>query len=98
MVLTVLRNPLYVVFFALVGAGAYITYQLNLWGPMIGMANAAFAQALEEGKKALRQFLESSDTGRQAMAMSSGESYEMSNMNRSKKNSSIDGPDDDDDI
>ena len=65
----------------LLGVGAYVTYQLNLWGPMISMANAASAQAIEEGKKRLREFLEASDTGRQAMAMSSGESYEMSRMN-----------------
>jgi len=48
---------------------------------MISMANAASAQALEEGKKRLREFLEASETGRQAMAMQSGESYEMSRMN-----------------
>jgi protein SEY1 len=48
---------------------------------MISMANAASAQALEEGKKRLREFLEASETGRQAMAMQSGESYEMSRIN-----------------
>jgi hypothetical protein len=48
---------------------------------MISMANAASAQALEEGKKRLREFLEASETGRQAMAMQGGESYEMSRMN-----------------
>jgi len=48
---------------------------------MISMANAASAQALEEGKKRLREFLEASETGRQTMAMRSGESYEMSTMN-----------------
>lgn len=37
---------------------------------MSRMANAAGAQALEVGKERLREFLESSDTGRQAMAMS----------------------------
>ena len=40
---------------------------------MIQMANAASAQALEEGKKRLREFLEASDTGRQAMVMSGQE-------------------------
>ena len=34
------------------------------------MANAASQQAVEVGKERLREFLESSDTGRQAMAMS----------------------------
>lgn len=34
------------------------------------MANAASQQGLEVGKERLRQFLENSDAGRQAMAMS----------------------------
>jgi hypothetical protein len=34
------------------------------------MADAASRQALDIGKERLRDFLESSDTGRQAMAMS----------------------------
>lgn len=38
---------------------------------MLRMANAASQQALEVGKERLREFLETSDTGRQAMAMSS---------------------------
>lgn len=33
------------------------------------MTNAASAQAVEIGKEKLREFLESSDTGRQAMGM-----------------------------
>jgi protein SEY1 len=51
---------------------------------MISMANATSTQALEEGKKRLREFLEASDTKRHPMAMSSGESYEMSKLNRSR--------------
>lgn len=69
--------------------GAYVTYQLNLWGPILKMTEAASQQALEEGKRRLRDFLESSDTGRQAMAMSASdragssgrkEEYEMSDL------------------
>ena len=98
-VLAVLRNPLYFFLLFLVGVGAYVTYTLNLWGPIISMANAASAQAIEEGKKRLREFLEASDTGRQAMAASSGESYEMSKLNGTRKGAStIDGGDDEDDI
>ena len=67
---TVLRNPIYFVFLIVLGVGAYITFTLNLWGPMARMANAASAQALEVGKERLRDFLESSESGRQAMAMS----------------------------
>lgn len=49
----------------------------------MNMTNAAGGQALEEGKKRLREFLESSETGRQAIGMTSrpGESYEMKRMN-----------------
>ena len=65
----------------MIGAGAYITYQLNLWGPMIQMTNAASAQALEEGKKRLREFLEQSDTGRQAMAMSGRDDIPLRKLN-----------------
>lgn len=67
---TVLRNPLYFMMLLLLGVGGYITYTLNLWGPMLRMANAASSQGLEVFKERLREFLESSDTGRQAMAMS----------------------------
>lgn len=81
--------------------GAYVTYQLNLWGPILKMTEAASQQALEEGKRRLREFLESSDTGRQAIAMStsdragspgSREAYEMSDMPKrsSKANDDLD--------
>lgn len=79
---TVIRNPVYFLFLLILGAGAYITYTLNLWGPIIQMTNAASQQALEEGKKRLREFLESSDTGRQAIAMSGGqEDIQMQKLN-----------------
>lgn len=94
----VLRNPLYFAMLFILCVGAYVTYQLNLWGPMISMANAASTQALEEGKKRLREFLEASDTRRQAIAMSSGDdSYEMSKLNRRKVKDKLDGADDDGD-
>lgn len=64
------------------------------------MANAASAQGLEVGKERLRAFLESSDTGRQAMAMSGGmnetrrhEDIRMNNLNGNGKKT-----EDDDDI
>ncbi|CAO1602433.1 Dynamin-like GTPase that mediates homotypic ER fusion [Xanthoria calcicola] len=80
-IVAVLRNPVYFLFLILLGIGAYVTYTLNLWGPMYQMANAASQQALEEGKKRLREFLEASDTGRQAMAMSSDEGIRMQKLN-----------------
>lgn len=70
---------------------AYVTYTLNLWGPILKMTEAASHQALEEGKRRLREFLEASDTGRQAIAMSTSDragssarkdEYEMSDMGK----------------
>lgn len=73
---TVLRNPVYFIFLIFLGAGAYVTYTLNLWGPMLRMTNAASAQALEIFREKLREFLENSETGRQAIGMSAkGEHY-----------------------
>ena len=54
-----LRNPLYFILLLIIAVVAYVTYQLNLWGPMIQMGNAAAEQGLKEGKKYLRQALES---------------------------------------
>ncbi|KAG8526375.1 Dynamin-like GTPase that mediates homotypic ER fusion [Bacidia gigantensis] len=68
-ILAVLRNPAYFVLLILCAVGLYVTYILNLWGPILQMTNAASAQALEEGKKRLREFLENSEAGRQALAM-----------------------------
>jgi protein SEY1 len=65
----VLRNPIYFILLILLGVAAYVTYTLNLWGPMIKMANAASQQAIEVGKERLREFLENSDTARQAVAI-----------------------------
>ena len=66
---------------------------------MLQMANAASAQALEEGKKRLREFLENSETGRQALAMESrdgGESIRMGKLNGAGR--AVDEDDDRDDI
>jgi len=72
-IFAVARNPLLIVLAALILAGMYVTYQLNLWGPIIRMSTAAYQQALVIGKEKLREFLENTDTGRQAMAMSGRE-------------------------
>ena len=45
---------------------------------MMQMANAASNQGLEIGKQKLREFLESSDTGRQATAMPARDSDSIS--------------------
>lgn len=76
---------MYFIFLILLGVGAYVTYTLNLWGPMARMANAASAQALDISKERLRDFLESSESGRQAMQMSGnqprGEGVRMERLN-----------------
>ena len=62
------------------------------------MANAASAQALEEGKKRLREFLETTETGRQALNVPAvGENLEMSGL-RSRDKVKTDGAEEDDEI
>lgn len=46
-----------------------MAYTLNLLGPMMQMSNAAWGQGLEIGKQKLREFLESNETARAAIAM-----------------------------
>ncbi|KAL6720082.1 Dynamin-like GTPase that mediates homotypic ER fusion [Lecanora helva] len=94
-IVAVLRNPVYFIFLIMLGAGAYVTYTLNLWGPMYQMANAASVQALEEGKKRLREFLEASEGGRQAMAMSSQDDVQMRKLNGHGRAAPVDDEDDD---
>ena len=99
--LTVLRNPVYFIFLILCGVAAYVTFTLNLWGPIINMTNAASQQALAEGKKRLREFLDESPAARQALAAAGGEEYEMTRQSPRKYKDKVktDGADDDvDDI
>ncbi len=90
---------MYFIFLILLAVGAYVTYTLNLWGPMLKMTNAASQQAIEEGKRRLRDFLEESPTARQAMAMSGREEFEMSNYPKPPGTQKVktDRADDDDD-
>jgi hypothetical protein len=91
---------MYFILLILLGAAAYVTYTLNLWGPMLRMANAASAQAVEIGKEKLREFLESSDTGRQAIGMNGRDNSDNISLNtldsRGKRVAAME--DDDDDI
>lgn len=66
---TVLRNPVLFVLILVMCGGTYVAYSLNLLGPMMQMANAASNQAIEIGKEKLRDFLDSNETVRQAIAM-----------------------------
>ncbi|CAD0024828.1 unnamed protein product [Aureobasidium pullulans] len=67
------------------------------------MTNAASAQGLEVFKERLREFLETSDTGRQAMAMSGSkpserEKYRMDTLDSDGKKTTSTGADEDEDI
>ncbi|KAL2195648.1 RHD3/Sey1 [Corynascus similis CBS 632.67] len=68
-IVMVLRNPVLFMLILVMGGGTYVAYTLNLLGPMMQMANAASNQAVEIGKEKLRDFLESNETVRQAIAM-----------------------------
>ncbi|KAK4142815.1 protein SEY1 [Dichotomopilus funicola] len=68
-IVMVLRNPILFMLILVMGGGTYVAYTLNLLGPMMQMANAASNQAVEIGKEKLRDFLESNETVRQAIAM-----------------------------
>jgi hypothetical protein len=56
---------------------------------MYQMANAASQQAVEEGKKRLREFLESSDTGQQAIAMSGQDDIQLRKLNENGKAAAV---------
>ncbi|KAF2219357.1 RHD3/Sey1 [Elsinoe ampelina] len=100
-IVAVLKNPAYFLLLALSLVGAYVTYTLNLWGPILRMTNAATAQAVEVGKERLREFLQETETGRQAMAMSGAEGgrtrgkgergYEMGELDRAGKRKGDEG-------
>jgi hypothetical protein len=83
----------------ILGAGAYITYTLNLWGPMLRMANAASAQAVEIGREKLREFVANSETGRQAIGMAGREDIDSISLNtldsRGKRTTTVEDEDDD---
>ena len=79
----------------IMGVGAYVTYTLGLWPTILNMSQAASGQALEEGKKRLREFLESSETGRQAIAMSGRQDIAMQKLNGSGKKIAVEDDGDD---
>lgn len=90
----VLRNPIYFIFLALLGAVAYVTWRMNMWGPMLRMADGATRVALDEGKARLREFLEASEgAARGTTSGRGGESIEMKN--RSAGSRSRDDEDED---
>ena len=85
-------------FLLIMGVAAYVTYTLNLWGPILQMTNAASSQALVEFKKRLREFLENTETGRQAMAMSGTDEIQLQKLTSNGKARSVQDDEDDDEI
>jgi hypothetical protein len=66
---------------------------------MLRMANAASAQAIEIGKEKLREFLENSETGRQAIGMRPRDDSDMISLNsldsKGKRKTTVEDDDDD---
>ncbi|KAF6819691.1 GTP-binding protein sey1 [Colletotrichum musicola] len=96
-IVAVLRNPFLFIFLILLAGGTYVAYTLNMLGPMMQMANAAANQGVEIGKQKLREFIENSDTARQALAMPARDSDSISLDtldSRGKKKSAEDDIDD----
>jgi hypothetical protein len=94
---TVLRNPLYFVFLLLAGVAAYVTWHLNLWGPMTQMSRAAGMQAVDIGKQKLREFLENNDGARRALGVEAKDvdSISMHTLDsRGKRKAKMDGAED----
>lgn len=63
--MAVMRNPLLILFALMVGASAYVTYSLDLWGPMMSVGQAMSNRALEVGKEWLREALKQPETSHQ---------------------------------
>ncbi|KAH7156106.1 RHD3/Sey1 [Dactylonectria macrodidyma] len=74
----VLRNPVLFLLLIFIAAGTYLSYTLNLLGPMMQMGNAAVTQGVDIAKQQLREFIANSDTARQALAMPARDSDSIS--------------------
>ncbi|KAI1807713.1 root hair defective 3 GTP-binding protein [Daldinia bambusicola] len=98
--LTVLRNPILFVLLIIIAGGLYVSYSLNLLGPMMQMSSAAWNQATEIGKQRLREFVENNETARQAIGMQGrdSDSISMDTLDSRGKKKSRAATDDDDDL
>lgn len=56
--MAVIRNPILFLLLLLAGAGLYVTYSLNLWGPIISVSNAMYDRVVDVGKDRLRELLQ----------------------------------------
>ncbi|ODQ50180.1 root hair defective 3 GTP-binding protein [Saitoella complicata NRRL Y-17804] len=55
--IAVLRNPVYFLFLALLAAGAYTVYSLNLGGPIERVSRAMIGQVVDISKEKLREWI-----------------------------------------
>ncbi|KAK6955387.1 Dynamin-like GTPase that mediates homotypic ER fusion [Daldinia eschscholtzii] len=99
-ILTVLRNPVLFVLLVIIAGGLYVSYSLNLLGPMMQMSSAAWNQASEIGKQRLREFVENNETARQAIGMPGrdSDSISMDTLDSRGKKKSREAADEDDDL
>ena len=63
-IFAIARNPLLILLVCIMGAAAYVTYQMNLWGPIVRMSIAAWQQAVEILREKLREFVEAGEGAR----------------------------------
>ncbi|CAM1504166.1 Fc.00g017570.m01.CDS01 [Cosmosporella sp. VM-42] len=96
----VLRNPFLFIMIIMIAGATYVSYTLNLLGPMIQMGNAAVNQGVDIAKQQLREFIANSDTARQALSMPARDSDNISmDTLDSQGKKKVDGTEDDvDDI
>ena len=73
-IFAIARNPLLILLICMLGAAAYVTYQMNLWGPIIRMSIAAWEQAVEIVREKLREFVEAGEGARRERIAMSGRS------------------------
>lgn len=73
-IFAVARNPLLILLVCMLGAAAYVTYQMNLWGPIIRMCMAAWDQAVEIVREKLREFVEAGEGARRERVAMAGRS------------------------
>ncbi|KAF3931187.1 hypothetical protein ABW19_dt0204726 [Dactylella cylindrospora] len=86
----VIMNPLYFMMLLLLGVAGYVTWTLNLWGPIMTVGGATGKQVVEIGKEKLREFLEIRPEG-QAHATGNSTSFGNSTAGDSIRLRKLDG-------
>ncbi|ODV58657.1 dynamin-like GTPase SEY1, partial [Ascoidea rubescens DSM 1968] len=61
--MAIIKNPLYITLIIVLGAAAYFTHAMNLWGPLLSVSTAMFNETVKVSKQKLREILnEDSDS------------------------------------